>query len=920
MQDSPTHLRHAALVLSLVVPLLALGCGGDGAGPASDAADSVQDDGDLDSASPNGAAADGSEPDASEPDATEPDDGGADAEVLPDTGLYARKITSEADLIGGPGAYAQVGRAWLLGNELVHFAVQDIGTAVGLSVYGGNLVDADLRRPPGVPGADAFRETFALADFRVLVPEGIEVLRDGSDGEAAELRVWGKLGPSRILDAIDLLGGSTELGVEVIYAVRPDEPVLWIRTALTNPGTTQETVSVGDFLAYGKQLSFFTREDGHDAPSGEVAALACRGDDVSYAFGRAEGLVTLPLVDAGGTAGFLGEVDIPAGETVTIERFLALGDGSPSSALDVALALRGEAQGQLEGTVRDADGAPVPGIMVTAMAASGKAVAEDRTDAQGHYAMGAPAGTVSIFAWAPDRLRGAAEEVAVAVGEESSQDLTVGTRGLVVSSITSDGAAAADGSTPVRVSLALISGEALDPALGESVPQGQARMVFAGAGLLEFGVRPGTYRATVSRGPEFDRLVIDPFVVPPIDPSAGDPTPAALEGHLQRVIDTSGWVGCDFHQHTIGSLDSSARLEEKVRENLSAGLDCAAITDHDSVVDVRPVVTALGADGLFRALVGNEISVNGVGHFNAYPLPVDPADPWALSGAQLWAGRTVAELFALVRALPGDPVIQVNHPRDSVFKGWFNQLALDPVTALAGKGELAADFDALEVNDWLGNAAEFTLAGWAGWSASPGTSVPVLADWMGLLANGHHVAAVGNSDSHDPGDNVGYPRTYLRIPSPADGSLDGLEEHGVADAIERQLTHVSRGAFLRVDVNGQPHLGHEEPVVLTEGATAELHVVAEVPPWLELDTVELYAGGLLVDSRPAAAPPEGSTVWADETFTLAPEADTFYVVVTRGPERGSPIFGGFTFALMGPIYVDADGDGAIEPRGPLPVP
>ena len=70
--------------------------------------------------------------------------------------------------------------------------------------------------------------------------------------------------------------------------------------------------------------------------------------------------------------------------------------------------------------------------------------------------------------------------------------------------------------------------------------------------------------------------------------------------------------------------------------------------------------------------------------------------------------------------------------------------------------------------------------------------------------------------------------------------------------------------------------------------------------WLGLDTAELYQGGLLAEIRPAAGPAEGGTVWVDEVLTLAPEADTIFVVITRGPERGSPVFGGFTFAMSGP--------------------
>ena len=134
---------------------------------------------------------------------------------------------------------------------------------------------------------------------------------------------------------------------------------------------------------------------------------------------------------------------------------------------------------------------------------------------------------------------------------------------------------------------------------------------------------------------------------------------------------------------TRGIVRSGMAVAQKLRENLSAGLGCAAITDHDNVTDLAPVVLDLGAQDAFHSMIGNEVSVNGIGHFNAYPLPLDPADPYALVGVKLWVGRTIAELFTELAALETQPVIQVNHPRDGIFKGYLSTLRYDAWAAEA---------------------------------------------------------------------------------------------------------------------------------------------------------------------------------------------------------------------------------------------
>src|SRR5258708_8913819 len=59
----------------------------------------------------------------------------------------AGKVTRASELIGGPVAYGRVGDVWKLYNAKVRFLIQDVDAAVGLDLYGGNLIRAAPVRP-----------------------------------------------------------------------------------------------------------------------------------------------------------------------------------------------------------------------------------------------------------------------------------------------------------------------------------------------------------------------------------------------------------------------------------------------------------------------------------------------------------------------------------------------------------------------------------------------------------------------------------------------------------------------------------------------------------------------------------------------------------------------------------------------------
>jgi hypothetical protein len=111
----------------------------------------------------------------------------------------AKKIDSRQELIGGPTALGEVGD-YLLENDKIRVVIEREGYNSGTGLYGGSLIDADLQRPNsesgylGGTGSDTFGEYFPAYFLEVIATENVEVINDGTDGEAAVIEVRGRGG------------------------------------------------------------------------------------------------------------------------------------------------------------------------------------------------------------------------------------------------------------------------------------------------------------------------------------------------------------------------------------------------------------------------------------------------------------------------------------------------------------------------------------------------------------------------------------------------------------------------------------------------------------------------------------------------------------------------------------------------------
>src|SRR3990167_1684956 len=100
----------------------------------------------------------------------------------------AFRVTDRAQLFGGgPRALGDVGD-YMIQNDRIRVVIQNAGYSRGFGVYGGGIIDADLRRvdeqgregSPKRGGRDIFAEMFPSFFFQAVACDKVEVLSDGS--------------------------------------------------------------------------------------------------------------------------------------------------------------------------------------------------------------------------------------------------------------------------------------------------------------------------------------------------------------------------------------------------------------------------------------------------------------------------------------------------------------------------------------------------------------------------------------------------------------------------------------------------------------------------------------------------------------------------------------------------------------------
>lgn len=667
---------------------------------------------------------------------------------------FARAVVIERldQGVGGPKAIARAGDL-LLENDHFKVAILAARNSMGPGLFGGSLVDADIRRVgaefQGGRGADHFMEMFSTVSMNIAEPEApddVRIVSDGSDGGEAVIRVEAKATPFlTLLSALWAITDVPDMRMVTDYVAEPGVPWLRMRTAVrvgpsanstdfgdAFPGAlpvdghqasfplmdraVQTGLVVGDFYLSGGSVEVFAPGMGFDEDGLVYRAglegrnsfsdpfqfdwIAGIGDGVSYGLVPVDGDAFVPLFTSSQTAIIGGSVEgdpeaddrFRDGDVFSYERLFLIGHGDVGSIWDQILEFRGVPVGTVSGTVGE--------------------VGTERALSHVDVFVYEPGAAYPTSMWRTDvRL-----DDAVPDGSFGGS-LPVGTWELVVHR---DGLPDSE-----RQTVTLAEGQAVDLRLlaprggtltftlsdetGTSIPGKVTLLRSDDVGLR----RPELGDGFVAGDPE---AVLFPLYGQGIVELAdGEYTAVASRGleyeldvrgpfridasrshHvdfvIERSVESEGWISADFHVHAAPSHDSGVALADRVRTMASEGVEFFASSDHDVITDYAPVIEDLGVQAWVQSAVGVETTTVELGHFLGFPLE---ADFLAESGGAMdWTGRTPFDMITQMRqqgaAAGADPVVFVGHPRAGIL-GYFDQYGVDPYGGRPGLGGQAGE-------------------------------------------------------------------------------------------------------------------------------------------------------------------------------------------------------------------------------------
>lgn len=454
--------------------------------------------------------------------------------------------------------------------------------------------------------------------------------------------------------------------------------------------------------------------------------------------------------------------------------------------------------------------------------------------------------------------------------------------------------------TPAKIIVRGIDGTE-DPTFERSERRFAAHStVYAVDGWAELPVRPGRYRVIGTRGPAYSLSVREVAVA--------EGASIVVRDVLRRELDASRYVAGDFHLHAAPSPDSSVSLPARVASLVCNGIELAVATDHNAVTDYGPAVRELGLERWLTTIAGDEVTTSGaalLGHFNVFPL--------AGSGhrAALPYHDVTAEQIVRDARRAGASIVQVNHGRMGPNIGYFELTEFDARTGRGGP-RFFGGFDAFEAFNGM-------------YLEQPERVREGVRDVVGLARAGIRAGVTGNSDSHHlVFEEAGWPRTYVRAqPGP-----DGTRATRVMQAVREGRTTVSSGPLVELWVDGT------EPgdTLLRAGGARRVRARVRVSAasWVPVDRVELWVNDRVAleaavpaatELAPSASSPDAgasraSGVRFDRTFDLSLSSDAVVLAwasaETPLPHVLPPYPQARAIGFTGPVWVDADGDGAVR--------
>ncbi len=411
--------------------------------------------------------------------------------------VVAQRITSRAQLIGGPGALGEVGD-FLLANEQIRVIIQGEGFSRGFGLYGGSLIDADLQRPvatqdgSGGLGRDNFSELFPGLFLKSMRPT--EITAQQNDDGSASIIVRGDPADFVFLAQRinEVLLDTTGLQVRNEYRLAPGKRYVEITTTVVNGsnddkkfpadgvnsliGDAELAFPVGDVILFGKGNSVFAQGAGFDVrftleelyetpvalpklPGLVIPFLATKGDGVSYGFVSGVTDPDLSLIDRAGFEGaktndllvpflasaFTGtyygaapEV-LRSRESFSFKKYFLVGNGDVASIRDTFHEIRETADlGSVGGTVKERlTQAPEVDASVVIFNSDGEAFNQHSPDGRGQFRGKLPPGEYTYRVVAPGRFTTTKKPFTVTAGQTTFLEIELDSPGMVSAQVVS---------------------------------------------------------------------------------------------------------------------------------------------------------------------------------------------------------------------------------------------------------------------------------------------------------------------------------------------------------------------------------------------------------------------------------------------------------------------------------------------------
>jgi hypothetical protein len=770
--------------------------------------------------------------------------------------VRAGRITSSDTGFTGIWAHCKEGD-FKLYNADIAVCIQNESTNRMEMFTGGKLVDAQR---VGGPTKDVLDGMFPLVGFGTMQAQSVEVIRDGSDGESAVIRVEGMDIPMAYVIGVipGLFDERKGLEMSLEYRLEPDSDTVEVVTWYTNVQDGRRVFGIGDWFGWGDRARLWTPEAGFGALASKYNWMGGVGEGHSYAWVTEEDASDLGLQEQGlpfvATQARGGALQ--NGEETAFRRWFVVGDGT----LDYVRRRAGELIGeQVSGEARTIlveteDGAPVEGKWVTVSDENG-ALTAGLTDANGETELTLPSGelTFAVQSWDGASL---SETTHTVDGTAVSLELP----------------------TPGRIRLS-VSDTAADPMHAYIELRGDGNwngVALDGEHVLT--VEPGTYRISAMHGPEWEGASVEVEVV------AGQTENAELV--LEHSVDTDGWLSADFHQHMEPSPDSAAHIEARVKENVGLGVEFAVPTDHDVVSDLQPFIDALGVSEDIGTFSGVEVSPLAT-HIGLYPMDYQPDErgrgtvPLAFMEDGEPTRRVIPEVAEVARTLDSDPIVQLNHARrDS--SGMLELVGFDPELGpdIISDARFFSTFDTMEIVNRFENTCK------------------LFRDWSGFLNYGRTPTGVANSDEHGLSGSTGTPRNYLMI------------DKAPSDVTETDIRTALRDGRVVAGANGFIQISGANPgdTIESNGDPVDLTVRVQTPSWASATNLVTVINGVEVDA--ATAPDDPSRIEDfNQTQTIPVTEDAWVVFFAYGPNATGPVASNAqTVLFTNPVFIDVDGD------------